>query len=198
MSKPKIAIVFYSTYGTNFGVAAAAQKAAEEAGAEVKLFRIPETAPEAAVKGQDAWAAQADRVADIPVATPDDLKWADGVFLSSPTRFGGMASQTRAWLDTLGGLWMEGALVNKTITVSASAQNRNGGTEGAIQQTYVSAMHFGMIPVVPGYADPVKFEDGNGNPYGFSKLPGELSEVEERSVAYQAKRLVEITGKLSA
>lgn len=197
MAKPKITIAFYSTYGTNHGIAAAAAKAAEEAGAEVRLRRIPETAPKEVVEGQDAWKAQAERASDIEVISPDDLKWADGLFISSPTRYGGMASQTRAWLDTLGGLWMEGALVNKTVTVTASAQNKNGGTEGAIQQTYVSAMHFGMIPVVPGYADGVKFEDG-GNPYGFSTQPGELSEVGAKSVAYQAKRLVEVTAKLIA
>lgn len=195
MAKPKIAVVFYSTYGTNHGIAAAAAKAAEEAGAEVRVLRIPETAPEAVVNGQDAWKAQAERASEFPAVSNDDLVWADGIYLTSPTRYGGMASQTRAWLDTLGGLWMQGALVNKTITASATSQNKNGGTEGAIQQTYVSAMHFGMIPVVPGYADGVKFEDG-GNPYGFSAQPGELSEVGHRSVAYQAKRLVEITAKL--
>lgn len=197
MATPKIAVIFYSTYGTNYGIAAAAAKAAEEAGAEVRVLRIAETAPPEVVEGQDAWKAQVERVSELPVVTPDDLKWADGYFLSSPTRYGGMASQTRAWLDTLGGLWMEGALANKTITVTASAQNVNGGTEGAIQQTYVSAMHFGMIPVAPGYTDGVKFEDG-GNPYGFSSQPGELSEVGHRSVAHQAKRLVDITAKLTA
>ncbi len=197
MANPKITIAFYSTYGTNHGIAAAAAKAAEEAGAEVRLRRIPETAPKEVVEGQDAWKAQAERASDIPTISNDDLKWADGIFISSPTRYGGMASQTRAWLDTLGGLWMEGALLNKTVSVTASAQNKNGGTEGAIQQTYVSAMHFGMIPVVPGYGDGVKFEDG-GNPYGFSTQPGELSEVGAKSVAYQAKRLVEVTAKLIA
>lgn len=197
MSTPKILVVFYSTYGTNHGIASEAQKAAEAAGAEVRLRRIPETAPQEVVEGQDAWKAQAERASDIAEVSQDDLAWADGIFLSSPTRYGGMASQTRAWLDTLGGLWMKGALANKTISVTASAQNRNGGTEGAVLQTYTSALHFGMIPVAPGYTDPVKFED-SGNPYGFSSTPGELDETGRKSVAHQATRLVEITGKLVA
>lgn len=196
MASPKIAVIFYSTYGSNHGIALAAAEAAKTAGAEVRLRRIPETAPAAVVASQDAWKAQADRSADIPEVSVEDLEWADGFYLTSPTRFGGMASQTRAWLDTLGGLWMKGALAGKTITASATAQNRNGGTEGAIQQTYVSAMHFGMIPIAPGYTDPVKFEDG-GNPYGFSGQPGALDETGKKSVAHQAKRLVEITGKLA-
>lgn len=195
MTKSKIVVVFYSTYGTNHGIAVTAAEAAEAAGAEVRLRRIPETAPDAVVAGQEAWKAQAERMADIDKVSNEDLLWADGVYLSSPTRFGGMASQTRAWLDTLGGLWMAGSLAGKTITASATAQNRNGGTEGAIQQTYVSAMHFGMIPIAPGYTDSVKFEDG-GNPYGFSAQPGELDETGRKSVAHQARRLVELTTKL--
>jgi NAD(P)H dehydrogenase (quinone) len=197
MTTPKITVVFYSTYGSNHAIAAAAAEAAKAAGAEVRLRRIPETAPEAVVAGQDAWKAQAERASGIEVATADDMAWADGVFLSSPTRFGGMASQTRAWLDSLGGLWQKGALAGKTITATATAQNRNGGTEGAILQTYTSAMHFGMIIVPPGYTDPVKFEDG-GNPYGFSGPAGALDDVGGRSVAHQATRLVEVTRKLVA
>ncbi len=195
MTSPKITIVFYSTYGTNHGVAQAAVEAAEAAGAQVRLRRIPETAPAQVVASQEGWKAQADRAHDIPVVSHDDLTWADGIFVSSPTRFGGMASQTRAWLDTLGPLWQKGALANKTVTATASAQNPNGGTEGAIQQLYVTTMHMGMIIVAPGYTDAVKFEDG-GNPYGFSTTPGALSEVGRRSVAHQATRLVEVTARL--
>lgn len=193
----RITVVFYSTYGTNHAIADAAAEAARAAGAEVRVRRIPETAPAEVVASQDGWKAEAERAAAIPAVSAEDLEWADGVFLASPTRYGGMASQTRAWLDTLGGLWMKGALAGKAISVAASAQNANGGAEGAIVQTYVSAMHFGMIPVAPGYTDPVKFEDG-GCPYGFAGRGGALDEVARRSVAHQARRLVAIAAKLSA
>ena len=56
-------------------------------------------------------------------------------------------------------------------------------------------MHWGAIIVAPGFADPVKFEDG-GNPYGYSQEGGALSETGRRSVAFQARRLVEVTGRL--
>jgi NAD(P)H dehydrogenase (quinone) len=193
----RITVVFYSTYGTNHAIADAAAEAARAAGAEVRVRRIPESAPAEVVASQDGWKAEAERAAAIPAVAAEDLEWADGVFLASPTRYGGMASQTRAWLDTLGGLWMKGALAGKAISVAASAQNANGGAEGAIMQTYVSAMHFGMIPVAPGYTDPVKFEDG-GCPYGFAGRGGALDEVARRSVAHQARRLVAIAAKLSA
>ena len=113
MSTPRIAIIYYSTYGTNHGVAQTAAKAAEKAGAEVRLRRVAETAPADVVAGQDAWKSAAEAQSDIPEATLDDVDWADGLFFSSPTRFGTVTSQMRAFIDTLGPLWMEGKLAGQ-------------------------------------------------------------------------------------
>ncbi|RYH02148.1 NAD(P)H:quinone oxidoreductase, type IV [Salipiger sp. IMCC34102] len=198
MASPKIAIFFYSTYGTNHSVALEAKAAAEAAGAEVRLAKIPETAPQSVIDGQDAWKAQQERAADIPEATPDDVEWADGLWFSGPVRFGGQSSQVRAFIDTLGGLWGTGILVNKTITATTSAQNPNGGVENTLMNLYHAAMHWGAIPVVPGYSDEVKFEDG-GNAYGYSMVGGnDLTDVQKRSIAHQSKRLVEITAKINS
>ena len=196
MSTPKILIAFYTTYGTNHQIALEAQKAAEAAGAEVRLRRFAETAPEDVVKGQEAWAAQLEKMQDIAELSHDDMEWADGYFISAPTRYGNMASQVRVFIDTLGGLWQEGKLANKTLTATTSAQTLHGGHETTLWSMYVTAMHWGCIIVPPGYADPVKFEDEDGNPYGFSKKAGEFTEVGRKSIAYQAKRLVEYTAKL--
>ena len=192
---PKITVLFYSTYGTNHGVALEAARAAEAAGAEVRLRRCKETAPIEVVNGQDAWRDQLKNMEDIPEVTPDDMEWADGYFVSVPTRFGVPSSQFRAFVDTLGPLWQNGVLANKTITATTSAQNPQGGQEMTIQSVYTTAMHWGAIIVPPGYADPIKFEDG-GNPYGYSCTPGELSDIGKKSVAFQAERLVKFTKKL--
>lgn len=195
MSKPKIAVVFYSTYGTNHKVALEAAQAAEAAGAEVRLRRFPETAPKAVVESQEAWKAQAARTADIPEVTAEDMEWADGYFFSGPTRFGVIASQVRAFIDTLGGVWSKGGLVNKTFTATSSAQNAHGGQEATILSLYTTVMHWGSIIVAPGYTNPVLFEAG-GNPYGYSATNGAFGEKDQAAVAHQATRLVEVTGKL--
>ena len=197
MNKPKIAIIFYSTYGTNHQVAEAAAKAAEAAGAEVRLRRVPETAPKEVVEAQEAWKAQATKTADIAEVTHDDMQWADGYFFSSPTRYGVVASQLRAFIDTLGGLWMKGALANKTFTATTSAQNTHGGQEATILSLYTTAMHWGAIIVAPGYTDPVLFEAG-GNPYGFSTRAGAFDDKGRAAGAHQARRLVEMTAKIIA
>jgi NAD(P)H dehydrogenase (quinone) len=197
MSKPKIAVIFYSTYGTNHAIAEAAAKAAEAAGAEVRLFRVAETAPAAAVNGQPAWKAQADKTATIPVVTPDDMVWADGYFISAPTRYGVSASQLRAFIDTLGPVWQKGGLTNKAITATTSAGNPHGGQEATILSLYTTAMHWGAIIVAPGYTDDAISAAG-GNPYGYSAKAGEFDDKGRAAVAHQARRLVEMTKKLVA
>lgn len=197
MAQPKIAIVFYSTYGTNHQVALTAAEAAREAGADVRLLRVAETAPEAVINGQDAWKAQHEAVQDIPVVTPEDMVWADGFFVSAPTRFGSSPSQVRAFIDTLGGIWFEGKLANKTFTATTSAQNPHGGQEATILGLYTTAMHWGAIVVAPGYTDQSIFGAG-GNPYGYSTEGGKFNDAGKAAVAHQAKRLVEVTAKLKA
>ncbi len=193
----KLAIVFYSTYGTNHRMAEIAAEAARAEGAEVRLLRVAETAPAEVVAGQDAWKAQTEAVAGIPVATPEDLEWADAYLFSTPTRYGGAASQMRAFIDTLGPLWMKGGLANKAVSAMTSAQNTHGGQEATILGLYTTFMHWGAVIVAPGYTDPVLFESG-GNPYGYSQTGGPVSETGTKAIAHQARRLVQMAAKIAA
>ncbi|HEX2092521.1 MAG TPA: NAD(P)H:quinone oxidoreductase [Longimicrobiaceae bacterium] len=197
MSNVRLAIVYYSTYGTNHQMAEVAAEAAREAGAEVRLRRVRETAPPEVVRAQEAWSAQAEKTAGIPEATPDDLVWANAFLFSVPTRYGGAASQMRSFIDTLGPIWQQGLLANKTASAMTSAMNPHGGQETTLQTLYYTFMHWGSIIVTPGYTDPVVFASG-GNPYGVSVTAkgGPLSDEEKAAIRHQARRLVEITEKL--
>jgi len=196
MSNVKLAIIYYSTYGTNHRMAEIAAEAARAAGAEVRVLRVRETAPADVVAGQDAWAAQAEKSSDIPEATPADMEWANAYLFSSPTRFGTVASQMRAFIDTLGGLWGEGKLANKPVSAMTSAQNSHGGMETTLMGLYTTFMHWGAILVPPGYTDPVIFASG-GNPYGTTAQAGNVTDEVAASIAHQAKRLVEYAQKLA-
>jgi len=194
----KLAVLFYSTYGTNHAMAEIAAEAARAAGAEVKLLRIAETAPEAVVNSQDAWKAQVEKSAHIPAATPADMEWADAYLFSTPTRFGGAPSQVRAFIDTLGGQWFTGKLSNKAISAMTSAQNPHGGQEATILSLYTTFCHWGSIIVPPGYTDASVFAAG-GNPYGYSHTQGApMDEKAQAAIAHQAKRLVTMAAKLAA
>lgn len=196
MTQPKIAVIFYTTYGTNHAIALAAAEAAMAAGAEVRLRRVKETAPMAVVEGQAPWKAQLDKMADIPEASLDDMEWADGYFFSAPTRYGVVASQMRAFIDTLGGLWSKGKLADKPVTATTSAGNTHGGQESTLISLYTTFMHWGSILVPPGYTAQAVYDAG-GNPYGYSAKAGAFDDAGRAAVAHQAVRLVEFTRRLA-
>ncbi len=197
MSTVKLAILFYSTYGTNHQMAEIAAAAAREAGAEVRVLRIAETAPEAVVNSQDAWKAQVEKSSAVPAATPEDMEWANAYLFSAPTRFGQAPSQLRAFIDTLGGAWFQGKLANKPVSAMTSAQNPHGGQEATLLGLYTTFLHWGSVIVAPGYTDASIFAAG-GNPYGYSHTQGApLDDKAQAAIAHQAKRLVGMAAKLA-
>lgn len=194
MSNVKLAVIFYSMGGTNYQLAKWAEEGAKEAGAEVRVLKVQELAPESAIEGNEAWKATVEATKDVPVATSDDIEWADAIIFSVPTRFGVMASQMKQFLDLQGGLWAEGKTVNKVVSAMTSAQNPHGGQEATLLSLYTSMMHWGAIIATPGYTDQVLFGAG-GNPYGTSVTvdqDGKMVEDVEAAVKHQAKRTVTV------
>lgn len=195
----KLAIVYYSSYGTAHAMASRLAETAEKAGADVRLRRVRETAPDEVVHSVEAWAAHAASVADQPVAEPDDLAWADAVIMGSGTRYGHVTSQLQAFIDTLGPLWQQGALADKAYAAFTSSSTRHGGQESTILALHTTFCHFGGIIVPPGYTDQVKFDDGN--PYGVGVVTGGdqvLDDTATSALDHLATRVVEVAGRLAA
>lgn len=194
MSKVNVAVIFYSMGGTNYQMAQWAAAGAEAAGAHVKIRKVDELAPASVIEANEAWKATVDATKDVPVATAEDLEWADAIIFSVPTRFGMMASQMKQFLDMQGGLWGQGKTVNKVVSAMTSAQNPHGGQEATLLSLYTTMMHWGAIIVPPGYSNEVIFGSG-GNPYGTSVTVGQdgqmVDDVED-TVKYQAERTVTV------
>jgi NAD(P)H dehydrogenase (quinone) len=198
MKNVRLAIIFYSTYGTNHQMAEVAAEAARQTGAEVRLLKVKETAPEGVVAGQDPWKAQQERMSNIPEVTPADMEWANAYMFSAPTRYGAPASQMRAFIDTLGPLWAEGKLADKAVTAMSSAQNPHGGQEATVLSLYTTFMHWGAVLVPPGYTDQVLYAAG-GNPYGTTVTAnGEpLTDEIKAAIQHQTRRLISVAAKLA-
>ncbi|WP_054949338.1 NAD(P)H:quinone oxidoreductase [Numidum massiliense] len=194
MANIKLAIIYYSSTGTNYQLAQWAAEGAKAAGAEVRIAKVPELAPQAAIDSNPAWKAHVEATKDVPEATLDDLAWADAYIFSVPTRFGNVPSQFKQFLDTSGPLWMEGKLTNKVVSAMASAGNAHGGHEQTVLSLYTSMLHWGAIIAAPGYIDQSAYVSG-GNPYGTSvtvSQDGTMQEDVEEAVKYQAKRTVTV------
>ncbi|MEV7994472.1 NAD(P)H:quinone oxidoreductase [Streptomyces sp. NPDC086077] len=201
MSSPvKLTIVYYSSTGIISAIADEIAQAAEKAGAEVRLRKATELAPQAAIEANPLWAANAAATAAIPQAVPEDLEWADAVIFGSPTRFGNIASQLKQFIDTLGGLWAQGKLADKVYSGFTSSATHHGGQESTLLALYNSIHHFGGIIVSPGYTDAAKFADGN--PYGTSHVDEQgnnpVNDTTRAAARVQGERVVKIAARLKA
>lgn len=195
----KVAIVYYSSYGTTHAMAQRVAQAAEKAGAEVRLRHVRETAPREAYESQDAWKAHVEELEGQTLASPEDLDWADVVVFGSPTRYGHVTSQLQSFIDTLGPLWAQGKLADKVYTAFTSSQTLHGGQESTLLAMHTTFAHFGGIIVPPGYTDQLKFNDGN--PYGVGKVTGQSTELDEHDLAaldHLVERAITVAGKLGA
>ncbi|MBZ4324504.1 NAD(P)H:quinone oxidoreductase [Streptomyces huiliensis] len=197
-----VAVVYYSSTGNVHQMAEAAAAEAEKAGAAVRLRRVAELAPQSAIDRNEAWAAHAAATRDVPEAALEDLDWADAILFGTPTRFGLPAAQLKQFLDMTGGLWFQGKLVNKVVSSFTSSNNAHAGQESTILALNNTFYHWGAIIVPAGFADPVQFEKTNGNPYGASSVtdnvPGNVHPDNLASIAFQARRVVEIAKALGA
>ncbi|GAA3240245.1 NAD(P)H-dependent oxidoreductase [Nonomuraea helvata] len=101
MEPVNVAVIYYSATGTVHALAQAVAEGAEKAGAHVRLRKVAETAPPAAISANPAWGQHLQRTADVAEAGHDDLAWADAVLFGTPSRFGNPASQLRQFIDTV-------------------------------------------------------------------------------------------------
>jgi NAD(P)H dehydrogenase (quinone) len=194
----KLSIIYYSSYGTAHAMASRLADTAEKQGAEVRLRRVRETAPDEVVQSVEAWAAHAAAVADQPVAEPEDMAWADAVIMGSGTRYGHVTSQLQAYIDTLGPLWQEGKLADKAYAAFTSSQTLHGGQESTILAMLTTFCHLGGIIVPPGYTDQTKFTDGN--PYGVGVVTGQggVDDTADTALDHLVTRVLDVAQRLAA
>ncbi len=169
MPSPKILIAFYSRSGVTEQLALAIADGAREAGGEVRLRRAREVVGPEVMTQAPGWADSAQSMnAKYEAPTEDDAEWADAIIFGTPTRFGNMSSELKAYIDGLGGLWFQGKLNGKAGSAFASTSTPHGGNESTLLSIYNPLAHLGLIIVPLGYADPAMF--AGGTPYGATAI----------------------------
>lgn len=197
----QILVLYYSSYGHVETLSkAVAVGAAEVAGTEVSVKRVPE------IMSKEATAAagfKTDQAADI--AKPEELANYDAIIFGTPTRFGNMASQMRSFLDQTGGLWTGGKLIGKVGSVFVST-GTGGGCETTITSFWNTLAHHGMVIAGLPYSSAELTdisEVRGGSPYGAGTIAGPdgsrmPSEKELKLATDQGRHVAQITAKLIA
>lgn len=203
----KILIVYYSMYGHTFQLARAVEKGAQSVkGVEVVLRRCEEfPAVLEATKDSEHANKMREQQKSIPVCSLDDLRAADAVIWGSPTRYGNMAAQMKALIDTTASLWLKGEMEGKPAGVFTSTASTHGGQETTLITMMIPLLHLGMLIVGVPYSTPgmIHTEGRGGTPYGPSTIAGAKGELSPKPEDLQiaealGKRVAEVTLKVRA
>jgi NAD(P)H dehydrogenase (quinone) len=196
----RIAVIYYSATGNVHALARAVAEGANDEGADVRLRHVAELAPEMAISVKQHWGRHRSELEDQPEASLEDLQWADGIAFGTPTRFGNVAAQLKAFLDLAGELWQRGVLVDKVATSFTSSQTEHGGQESTILALNNTLYHWGAIVLPLGYTVHEVF-NGGGNPYGASYTsdhrvggPDETTRMVARAQGVRLARVARVIG----
>jgi NAD(P)H dehydrogenase (quinone) len=202
-----VAVIFYSAHGNTAALAAAVGEGAERAGATVRSRRVPDLVsaegPPPAPAGPKPGTTR-DPYRELPLATNDDLLWADGVAFGSPTRYGNMCAQLKSFIDQTGSLWLSGALVGKVAGVFCSTSTLHGGQESTLISMMIPLFHLGFLVQGLPYAEIEQMsmdEIHGGSPYGVSSVSGPRSdrapiEIDRTLARALGRRIALVAGKL--
>lgn len=193
-----MAVIYYSATGNVYELATAVEEGARGVGAETRLRKVRELAPEEAIASNAGWAQHAAETQDVEQATLDDLDWATGYAFGTPTRYGNVTAQLKQFIDQTGPLWAEGKLADKVAAGFTSTTTLHGGQESTLLSLYTVFMHWGAIIVPPGYTRPTQFV--TGNPYGASHVDNQgqdrPSEETLQSARYLGERIATFADRL--
>jgi NAD(P)H dehydrogenase (quinone) len=194
-----ILITFYSRTGSTEILAMSIGEGAEAAGAKLRLRRARELVGVDVIQAVPGWRESATRMNELYDAPAEaDAEWADAIVFGTPTRFGSVSSELKAYIDSLGGLWSKGTLSGKVGSVFTSSSTPHGGNESTLISLYHPLAHLGMIIVPLGYADAAMFRAGT--PYGASSVSGQPfapPTPDELEVArFQGRRVADVAKAL--
>ena len=188
MEPVKVLVAFYSRGGSTEKMALALAEGAKAAGAEVRLRRARDIVGPDVMAKAPGWVENSQRMDGLyPAPTTEDADWADGVVFGTPTRFGAVSAELKAYIDSLGSLWFQGKLNGKAGAAFTSTSTIHGGNEGTILTLFNPLAHLGFIIVPLGYTDPVMYRAAT--PYGASTVSGQTGAPPTDDDLYAAQLL---------
>ena len=199
MESPYILILYYSRYGATAQMANLIGRGVEQvAGIEARVRTVPSVSP-----NHEATEPSIPQKGAV-YCGEDDLRHCAGLVLGSPTRFGNMAAPLKYFLDSTGGLWVSGALIDKPAAVFTSSSSLHGGQESTLLTMLNPLLHHGMVICgLPFTLPELNTTTSGGTPYGPSHYAGPdsdiaISDQENELCRAMGKRIAELALKLQS
>jgi len=202
----KVVIIFHSLWGHAYEIAKSIQEGANSvSGVSADIYQVVETLPKEILEKMHA---QKQLFKDVPAIDYGNqeriLKEADAVIIGGGTRFGVVSAQLKTFIDGLGQLWQQDALVGKVGSGFCGTASQHGGQETTIFTIITPLLHLGFAYVGLPYTAKELFgvKDVNGgSPYGVTYLSDgdgsrPVSDREKSLAKFQGKHVAQFTHEL--
>ncbi|MGI5958965.1 MAG: flavodoxin family protein [Massiliimalia sp.] len=194
----KIAVVFHSVCGNTYLMAKCYADYLKKQGQQVDLYRVKdETFPELSLKFESSRVYR-EEIMQIPVVgSGKDLTSYDALFLGSPTYYGCVSAQMKAFMDSFCDIWVDALMAGKYFGCFATSGDLFGGSELCMQVMNTFAQHMGMVNI----SVPCNIQGKPQPAYGVTHTTGAMSdqrmddEVKQAVESYLDYALSIIDGK---
>lgn len=169
----KISIIFHSVCGNTYFLATYFYAWCIEHHISCSLYRVyDEDLPILSQKFPSAKEVGT-KLKKIPVVTPNDILDNDYIIMGSPTYFGNVSAEMKAFMDACSIYWVTAPLVGKKLIAFTTASNSEGGGDLCLQAIHTFGQHMGMtnlsLPPSLAFASPA-------SAYGFLHYTGNFAD----------------------
>ena len=143
----KISIVFHSVCGNTYLMAKAFYESLSKKEKQTSVYRVLD----------DDWKPQDDvppnahkdlkEMMSLPVATPEVMLESDLILLGSPTYFGNVSAEMKAYMDSIAVYWFEAKLAGKKLAAFTSAGTEENGGDLCLHSICIFGHHLGMLSI---------------------------------------------------
>lgn len=143
----KFTIIFHSVSANTYLMAKYFYEELYSQNKDVSLYRVADEDFETWCSLSPISQEFAEEILAVPIATSDALLKSDHIFLGSPTYFGNVSSEMKAFMDSAASFWPEAKLFGKKLTAFSSCGTPEGGGELCLQSINTFGQHMGMMPI---------------------------------------------------
>lgn len=189
----KVTVIFHSVCGNTYLLAKEIYEDFSIKGVDVEIYRVKDDDLEQIANDLPIAREYFGEIIKIPIANPEVILNSDFVFIGSPTYFGNVSGEIKAFMDSFAPIWAEAKLFGKRLVAFSTCGTSEGGGDMCLRAINTFGQHMGMLSV----SIPSNLVPGINNPaYGLLHYTGDegnrrIGEDMKKSVA----SLVEIIVK---
>lgn len=156
----KATVIFHSVSGNTYLLAREIFQQLLLAGVEAEIYRVRDDDLEELSHEFPLIKEYYDEITKLPVISLDAIADSDYIFMGSPTYFGNVSSELKAFMDSFAPVWGEAKLFGKRLIAFSTTGTPEGGGDMCLSAINTFGQHMGMLSVpipsnlVPGINSP--------------------------------------------